>query len=258
MHKTCMMVDVSNLVARAFYGTGKDATPNLGLGRYNLNKMIKSLLEEVSPYRPIAALDLGVSFRKEIDPMYKAQRSEKPEDLKLLLKEAPTIFAGHGFEVYAAEGWEADDVMAHICNVLAPEGWRTLMVTQDRDMWQMVYGEGVPGAPGNYVYSYQKGSYSLISVSEVRGRMGVPPHRVALYKALAGDASDNIKGVPKIGEKGAIRLASEYGSVKKIYDNLDRIANPEKKHLVNFGLENALRMERLCKLDIHCPAERIL
>lgn len=254
--KKLMILDGNSVVNRAFYGVrplnAPDGTPTNAV--YGFLAILQKLFEGEAPDSLCVAFDLPApTFRHEMYEGYKAQRKPMPEELAVqmpLLKE--TLDAMHIRRLEAA-GWEADDVLGAVSAICEKSGWACEIVTGDKDSFQLIT--------------------ETTSVLHVKSRMGqtetilydrarfeeeygfAPPLMVDL-KALMGDASDNIPGVPGIGEKTALDLVRRYGRVADIYAGLDGldIKDSVRKKLAA-GRESAEMSYTLATISREAPVE---
>lgn len=141
--------------------------------------------------------------------------------------------------------------MATIADANLGAGWRTLLCTGDKDLLAAAHDEG--GGRGTFILNHHAGSYHALGPEQVLNKMGVPPHRVALYKAIAGDPGDNIPGGRKMGPVAARRLAGSYASVRQLFKHLDRLQSSDRRGLEASGLEHMLLQERLTTLRFDAP-----
>lgn len=261
MPNLALVIDLSNLSARAYFAAkqGKEDQSVIGLARHNLIKMTKTVLRECDPLRILVACDGdGPTFRHELYAPYKAGRSEKDAEYSLLQHAAPAILAEEfGAEVYASPGFEADDVIACLADQMLPYGFRTVVLSSDADLHQLVTETG--GGAGTYQLRYESGTYRVVDVKTVTEKFKVPPHRVALAKALMGDSGDGYPGVASVGPVAAARLANQFPSVGAMYANLDKIASKgDRSKLEAAGETHALLMYRLAALRLDAPLQRVL
>jgi DNA polymerase I len=214
------LIDGHSLAYRAFYALPSDlATPSGQVTNavYGFTSMLIKLLGEEHPDAVAVAWDTPTAtFRKERYEGYKAQREAAPDLFRSqlpLMREVADVLRISQFE---APGWEADDIIATIARRAAAEGWEVLIVTGDRDAFQLI------GGPVT-VYYTRRGITDTVTADSVyvEDRYGITPDRYADYAALRGDSSDNLPGVPGVGEKTAAKLVAGYGSLEGIYDHLD-------------------------------------
>jgi DNA polymerase-1 len=217
------VIDGSSQMYRAYHAirglTGPDGRSTNAV--YGFVTMLRKLIEEHRPTAVVAAFDLaGPTFRSEMAADYKANRAPMPPDL---IEQVPWVHRACealGVPIVTCEGFEADDVIATIANRAGDAGYQVVIVTGDKDLLQLVRDTIVVLNPRDEGIWYD--------AEGVRKRFGVPPERVVDVLALMGDAIDNIKGVPGIGEKGAIDLISTYGSLDELLGRASEVA--QKKY----------------------------
>jgi DNA polymerase-1 len=156
-------------------------------------------------------------------PAYKAQRSPMPDDLKLQIPLVQSLADACGLPVLSAEGFEADDLMATYARLARAEGMEVYLMTRDKDLMALV-------DDGTRLFDPGRGGErpEVIDAAWVEGKMGVPPHQVRDFLALVGDASDNVPGVPRVGEKTAAELLKLYPDIDAIYAHLEEIGAKKK------------------------------
>ncbi len=217
---TLALLDGHSLAYRAFYALPSDlATPagqvtNAVLGFTN---MLVRLLREEQPDAIAVAWDVrGPNLRREKYPEYKAQRESPPDLFASQLPLIQEVLDVLRIRQLTSPGYEADDVIATVTEQARSESWRVLVVTGDRDSFQLV-DDGVT------VLYTRRGISDVVTASPewIEGKYGIKPNQYRDYAALRGDNSDNLPGVPGVGEKTASRLIAQYGSVAGIYEHLD-------------------------------------
>jgi len=222
------LVDAMALAYRSFYAlmrTGMrapDGTPTTAI--YGFAQALLRVVETRRPAHMAIVRDLpGPTFRHAMYPAYKAQRSPMPDDLKLQIPLVEQLASACGLPVLSAEGFEADDLMATYARLARAEGMDVYLMTRDKDLMALV-DEGTrlfdPGRGGERP--------EVIDAAWVEGKMGVPPRQVRDFLALVGDASDNVPGVPRVGEKTAVELLRQYPDIDAIYAHLDEIGAKKK------------------------------
>ena len=248
--KRVYLVDGNSYLYRAFY-----ATPHLSNSRgfptnaiYAFVSMIKKLRNTENPDELIIVFDSkGPSFREEISAQYKAQRPPMPDNLSIQVPVVKKIMDALGLPLLEKEGFEADDIIATMVkNLETREDVMTLIVTSDKDMMQLV---------GEKVKILDSMKNLLIGENEVREKFGVSPGNIIDYLALCGDASDNIPGVPGIGEKTARELVAAMGSIDEIYGHIDEISKKAVKERLLTGREKAEMSRKLAGLRYDVPIE---
>jgi len=220
--KTLILIDANALIHRAFYAlppmTGRDGSPTNAL--YGLSSILLKITREMKPDYVVAAFDLPIpTFRHKEFEAYKAQRKKASPELVAQLKAAPTVFDAFGIRTLSKEGYEADDVIASLAEQFGGEPkLKVIIITGDLDTLQLVRGEKV------IVSTMKKGIGETViyDEKEVRARFGLSPDQLPDYKGLKGDPSDNIPGVPGIGDKTAIKLLQEFHDLENLYETIEK------------------------------------
>ena len=216
-----MILDGNSIVNRAFYGvrplTAPDGTPTNAV--YGFLAILRRLLDEVKPDALCVAFDLkDPTFRHRAYEGYKAQRRPMPEDLAAQMPVLKDVLDAMGIRRYEISGYEADDILGTAAAVCEKQGWRCTVVTGDKDSLQLISEQTT-------VCNVRtaKGQTDTIFYTPQRfaGEYGFTPDKMIDLKALMGDSSDNIPGVPGIGEKTAMDLVQRYGGIDRIYAALD-------------------------------------
>lgn len=219
--KTLLLIDANSLLHRAYHAlpplTARDGSPAGAL--YGVAKIMNKILREEKPEYVAACFDRPEpTFRDEEFAEYKAQRPETDGELITQLIASHDLFRALGVRVFDQAGFEADDCIATLANrFAATEDLQTVILTGDRDTLQLVRDDRV------VVRAPKKGisETKIYDENTIREEYGLSPQQIVDYKALSGDPSDNIRGVPGVGPKTAIALISKYGSMEKI------LAHPE-------------------------------
>src|SRR5512143_3537322 len=193
-------------------------------GIYGFARELLRILEQEKPEYLAVAFDTGRTFRHEIFPDYKATRAKMPDDLRAQLGKIRELVDAFNIPRLEMEGYEADDVLGSIAHICAAEGMGVKIVTGDRDLLQLVNARTAVYLAGD--------DQNYFTEQDVVRKLGVRPDQVVDYKAIVGDKSDNIPGVPGVGEKTAIALLEKYGSLDGIYQNLDQVENRWKAKLL--------------------------
>ena len=217
-YKPLVLVDGSSYLFRAYH-----SPPHLTNSRgeatgaiYGVVNMLKSLVKQYSPERMIVIFDAkGPTFRNEMYSEYKANRPPMPDDLRYQIEPLHKIIKAMGLPLIAIEGVEADDVIGTIADEQSKKGNDVLISTGDKDMAQLV---------NPHVTLINTMTNTVMDPDGVVGKFGIPPELIIDYLALMGDKVDNIPGVPGVGEKTAVALIQGLGSIKSIYENLDKVA----------------------------------
>jgi DNA polymerase I len=205
-----ILIDGSNWLFRAFHAlpplTAPDGTPTGAV--YGMNNMLRRLIKDYQPRHLAMVFDPpGRTFREDIYADYKATRGATPEDLLRQFPLVVELCEAMGLRVLQVDGVEADDVIGTLATSAAAAGQEVLIVTGDKDMAQLV-------TPRVHLLDTMKNR--RLDPAGVKERFGVPPERIVDFLALMGDTSDNIPGVPGVGEKTAAKLVAEYGSAEGV------------------------------------------
>lgn len=231
--KRVILVDGNNLMFRSFYATaytGNIMRNSKGFptnALYGFVSMINKIINEEKPEYIAVAFDIGKNFRKEKYDFYKEGRHETPDDLKRQMPLARTILDAMGIKYLELEPYEADDIIGTLARMadLDPN-YDATIVSSDRDLLQLI-------SPVVDVKLLKQTGYIKYNPLTFEEDYGIEPIKVIDLKALAGDASDNIPGVKGIGEKTALKLLQEYGSLEGIYENIENIKGKTKEKLEN-------------------------
>ena len=231
--------------------TGEDVRAVLGF----LNIFLKTLNDR-SPTHVAVAFDVSApTFRHERFADYKAHRPPTPPELRPQFDVIKEVMTAFGVPIYEQAGIEADDVLGTLCRQADEQDIDTVVLTGDTDTLQLV------SSRVSVLLSHAVGNRTLYDVESVKERYGgLGPESVAEIKALEGDSSDNIPGVPGIGRKTAIKLLTEYGSIPGIYEHIDEVKPPRaKKNLAEYrdtAFEAHFLTTIKCDADISLEMER--
>jgi DNA polymerase I len=240
------LVDGSNYVYRAFYGipqlTNSKGFPTNAI--YGFTTMLLKLLRDLQPDYIVVTFDLkGATLRHEEYVDYKATRKPMPDDLIPQVPFIKDVVRGLSVTVLEKQGVEADDLIGTLAGKASSLGWKTILVSGDKDLMQLI-DENV-----TMIDTMKDKTYDVAAVKE---RFGVTPDKVTEILGLMGDTSDNIPGVPGIGPKTAQRLIEEYGSVEEVIRNTENLRNVKLRESFRRHAEQA-RMSRqlaLIRTDI--------
>lgn len=181
--------------------------------------MLLDVLREHEPDYILVSFDVGVTFRHEQFDGYKAHRRPMPDELRPQIDRMKQVLDALNIPIYEAAGFEADDVIGTLSRQATEKGLDALIVTGDSDMLQLVDDSVSVVLPGGQRF----GEYRIFDCEAVTARYGFGPERVIDYKALVGDKSDNIPGVPGIGDKTAKQLIDQFGSIDEMFERVDEI-----------------------------------
>lgn len=251
--KKMVLIDGNSLLFRAYYATAygsvmrsKDGTPTNAI--YALANMLNKVLDSTSPDYALIAFDTDKkTFRHEEYQDYKAGRKPAPEDLVVQFPLAREMVSKMGIKCYELAGYEADDIVATMARIGEENDCKVEIYSSDRDLFQLISAKTTVNIP-------KKGTSDILAVtpSVLKEEYGLLPSQVTDYKGIFGDTSDNIKGIKGIGEKGALKLIQEYGSLENIYENIDCIDGKLRQKLID-GKEDGFYSKRIATICNSVP-----
>ncbi len=231
--KKVVLVDGNNLLFRSYYATAYTGSilrnskgfPTNAL--YGFTAMINKIIEEEKPEYMVVAFDIGKNFRKEKYDFYKEGRHETPDDLKIQMPIARKLLNAMGVSFRELAPYEADDIIGTIAaHAEKDQEYYSLIVSSDKDLLQLISFE-------TEVKLLKQTGFIRFNENTFKEEYGIDPIKIIDLKALMGDSSDNIPGVKGIGEKTALKLLQEYGSLENIYENIDNIKGKNQEKLIN-------------------------
>ncbi len=268
--KTLLLIDANSLIHRSFHAlpplTAKDGKPVQAI--YGISSILLRLWRDGRPAegeaRPTGEARFGgrpeyaaalfdrpePTFRKKKYAEYKAQRPAAPDELISQIIEAHNLFPAFGIKTFERPGFEADDLIATFAEKFRTEpDIRVVILTGDRDTLQLVQGEKV------VVRTFKTGVSETVTYDEkaVIEKYGLLPNQLIDYKALVGDPSDNIKGVPGIGPKTATEILKKFGTLDAVYNNL--AGDPKLEARLGPFRKEAELSKELVILERHVPVE---
>lgn len=249
------LIDAYAQIFRAYYAfAGRPMRNREGLNTSPIFGFVKFLRDIIINERPhylgVAFDPKGGNFRNELFPEYKANRSETPEDIVAAVPYIKEVLQAMRIPILEVAGYEADDVIGTLSHKAAAAGYDVYMVTPDKDFGQLV-------TPNVRIYKQRKGGegIEIIGPEQIKEHYGFDdPRKVVDILALWGDAADNIPGVKGVGEKGAIKLVNEIGTVEDILDNLDRLKGKQREN-VEAGAEQLRLSKVLATISLDAPIE---
>jgi len=248
-----MAIDANALIHRAYHAlpplTTSKGEPSGAL--YGLCLTILNVLKTFKPAYIAAAFDSPEkTFRHKEYAAYKGTRKKADDDLIKQIVRGQEIFKAFGIHVLAVPGFEADDIIGTLASKAQKEKLETIIVTGDQDALQLVNDDVK-------VFMLKRGIKDTMTMGEkdVIERYGLRPNQIVDYKSLRGDASDNIPGVPGIGEKTATELLQKYGTVESIYKKINELPEKYQKKLRD-GEDKALMSKRLAQIEMNVPLEK--
>jgi DNA polymerase-1 len=247
------LIDGNSLVYRAFFALPEsiatsDGRPTNAI--FGFASMLVKLLTDHGVQPTVVVWDAGSSGRRDVYPEYKGDRPSRPDLLAEQYPHMEPLVEAFGYTNYRVEGYEADDVIATIAQRAKAEGIPVTVVTGDRDAFQLV-GDGVK------VMATSRGitETKTYDRQEVIDRYGIPPELIPDFYGLKGDTSDNIPGVPGIGDKTAAQLLQEFGSLEAVLEGIDRISGAKRKENLTIHADDARISKRLATAQCDVPVD---
>jgi len=213
-------------------------------GIFGFARELLRIYEQEKPDYLAVAFDTGKTFRDEIFPDYKATRAKMPDDLRAQIERIRQMVDAFNVPRLEMEGFEADDVLGSVARWGAAQGLGVKIITGDRDLLQLVDERTIVYLAGD--------DQNYITADDVIGKLHVRPEQVVDYKAIVGDKSDNIPGVPGVGEKTAEALLAKYTTLDNIYAHLDEI-EPRWRTKLEAGKESAYMSRDLAAIRTDLP-----
>lgn len=243
------LIDGNSYIYRAFYAirnlSNSKGFPTNAI--YGFTTMLLKVIKDRRPeYLAIAFDEKGPTVRHEEFAEYKAHRKPMPDDLIPQVPRIREMVRAFNIPVLAQTGYEADDIIGTVAKRAVADGYDVVIVSGDKDLLQLV---------NERVTMYDTMKDKNYTPAEVMERYGVPPHAMTEVMGLMGDASDNIPGVPGIGEKTAISLVKEYGSLERIFAAAETISKPKLRESILANIELARLSRRLATVITDLPVE---
>ena len=251
--KKIFLIDAYALVFKYYYAfLGRPMRNGAGMNTsciWGVTKFVRDILKREKPDLLGVAFDpKGGSFRSQIFPDYKANRPATPEDIIASVPYIKRILEAMCIPILEVEGYEADDVIGTLSHKALAEGYDVYMVTPDKDYGQLVRDHC-------RIYKQKGDAIEIVGREEIRERYGIDdPTLVRDILALWGDSSDNIPGVPGIGEKGACKLVQEWGTAENILANAASIKGRTGEKIAGWG-DKLLLSKRLATICLDVPVE---
>ena len=247
------LFDAYALIYRSYYAFMKAPRINSkGLNTSCIMGFCNTLNEILTKEKPThigVAFDHGKTFRHEAFPAYKAQREETPEDIKLSVPIIKNILEAYHIPILQVDGFEADDVIGTVATQAGKKGIKTYMLTPDKDYGQLV-SENV------FMFRPQHGGgYETLGVTEIEEKYGISsPLQVIDLLALMGDSADNFPGCPGVGEKTAVKLINQFGSVESLIENSAQVKG-KLREKVESAVEDIKMSKFLATIRTDVPVE---
>jgi DNA polymerase-1 len=250
--KKLLLIDGHSMAYRAFYALPvENFTTAMGQHTnaiYGFATMLISLIKEEKPTHVAVAFDVSrKTFRSEIFPEYKANRASTPDEFRSQMSYLHEFIDGCGIEHFQLEGYEADDLIATISKKAEKDGFEVLICTGDRDSFQLVN-------PKTTVLYPKRGVSDLARMTPeaVIEKYGMTPDQYPDFAALRGDPSDNLPSIPGVGEKTAAKWVVEYGSLKDLLSEVDKVGGKVGQALRD-NIDNVIRNRELTQLVHDAP-----
>jgi DNA polymerase-1 len=249
------LIDGNSLVYRAFFALPESIATSTGEPTnaiFGFASMLVKLITEYGMTPTVVAWDAGTSGRTETYPEYKAQRRSRPDLLREQWPAFEPLVDAFGYRNARLEGFEADDVIATLAQQAIEQGIAVSIVTGDRDAFQLIDEQGLVSVMATARGITETKRYDRAAVIE---RYGIAPEQIPDFYGLKGDTSDNIPGVPGIGEKTAAELLQNFGSLEQLLERTDDVSGVKRReNLVNHR-DDALISKRLATMQRDLPLE---
>ena len=254
MSKRLLLIDGHSMAYRAFYALPAENFTTAGGQHtnaiYGFATMLLSLLSSEKPTHVAVAFDVSrKTFRSEIFPEYKANRAKTPDEFRSQMSYLHELVSAFGISTFEIEGYEADDILATIAKRAESEGAEVLICTGDRDSFQLVNDKTTVLYPKRGVSDLAR-----MTPAAVAEKYGMSPSQYPDFAALRGDPSDNLPSVPGVGEKTASKWIIEFGSLKELIANVDKLPGKAGQSLRD-SINNVILNSELTQLVTDVPLE---
>jgi len=252
MSKRLLLIDGHSMAYRAFYALPAEnfttASGQHTNAIYGFATMLLSLLSSEKPTHVAVAFDVSrKTFRSEIFPEYKANRTKTPDEFRSQMSYLHELVSAFGITQFEVEGYEADDVIATITKRAEKEGAEVFICTGDRDSFQLVNDKTTVLYPKRGVSDLAR-----MTPDAVQEKYGMSPTQYPDFAALRGDPSDNLPSIPGVGEKTAAKWVVEYGSLQELLSNVDKVGGKVGQSLRD-SIDNVIRNRELTQLVTEVP-----
>ncbi|NCW43360.1 MAG: DNA polymerase I [Actinobacteria bacterium] len=254
MSKRLLLIDGHSMAYRAFYALPAEnfttATGQHTNAIYGFATMLLSLLSSEKPTHVAVAFDVSRNtFRSEIFPEYKANRTKTPDEFRSQMSYLHELVSAFGITQFEVEGYEADDVIATITKQAEKESAEVLICTGDRDSFQLVNDKTTVLYPKRGVSELAR-----MTPDAVQEKYGMSPAQYPDFAALRGDPSDNLPSIPGVGEKTAAKWVVEFGSLQELLSNVDKVGGKVGQALRD-SIDNVIRNRELTQLVAEVPLD---
>src|SRR4051812_38219450 len=250
------LIDGNSLAYRAFFALPETIATSKGFPTnaiFGFASMLVKILTEYGPKATLVVWDAGMSGRGEISEDYKAGRKPRPDLLKEQWPHFQPLVEAFGYQNVRVEGYEADDVIATLALRARDQGIDVMVVTGDRDMFQLTQYERIR------IMATSRGitDTKIYDAQAVTDRYGIGPQLIPDFYGLKGDTSDNIPGVPGIGDKTAAELLQRFGTLETVLESIDEISGAKRKENLTNHADDARLSKRLATAVTDVPVEEI-
>lgn len=257
MAEKLFLIDAMAMIYRAYFAMIgrplKDSKGNNVSAIYGFVNAMLRILEEENPDHIAVCFDTEKpTFRHKEFPQYKAQRAEIPDDMPWQINEVKDIVNLYNIPMIELEGYEADDIIGTLVKQAEKENVMSYMVTPDKDYMQLVSDKSFIYKPTK-TSTGSSGGMEVVGIEGVKAKFGVMPEQVIEILGLMGDTADNIPGVKGVGEKTAISLIQEHGTIEQLYSNINSITKPKLKEILIRDKANAYLAKRLVTIKTDVP-----
>ncbi|MBQ6671173.1 MAG: DNA polymerase I [Firmicutes bacterium] len=249
-----VIIDGNSLVNRAYYAIQRPMITKDGMytqGIYGFLSMLQKIRADYSPTHMLVAYDRKApTFRHKEYTDYKAGRKRMPDELAMELPVLKEILSAMGISQYETDGFEADDIIGTTARMAEDAGMECFVITGDRDALQLATDR-------TSVIITKKGisEFKLYDDAAMKEEYGFDHEQFIDYKALRGDTSDNIPGIEGVGEKTAIKLIQQFGSLEGLLSNVDKVENAKLRQRIEDGAQTALMSKRLATIITNVPVD---
>ena len=259
--KKFVAIDGNSIINRAFYGIMGSKMLMTADGKYTnavygFLAILFKILEDLNPDYLAVAFDLRApTKRHELYKEYKGTRKGMPNELAEQMPILKNVLRAMNITILEKEGYEADDILGTISKMAAAQGIETIILSGDRDNFQLIEKNIKVRIPHTKAGKTETEDYDIAKVREI---YGLPPEKLIEVKGLMGDTADNIPGIPGVGEKTALRLIKDYGSVETLYEKIEKMQDDLKGALRQKIIDNkelAFLSKQLGTIDINAPID---
>ncbi|MCE1165630.1 MAG: DNA polymerase I [Bacteroidetes bacterium] len=260
MAEKLFLIDAMAMIYRAYFamigrplkdGKGNNVSAVYGF----VNSLIKILEDEKPDHIAVCFDTEKPTFRHKEFPAYKAQRAEIPDDMPWQIDEVKEVVKLFNIPSIELPGYEADDIIGTLVRQAEKEDVHSFMVTPDKDYMQLVSEKNFLYKPSRTSTGSRTADVEIVGIEQVKVKFGVTPDKVIDVLGLMGDAADNIPGVKGVGEKTAIALIQEYGSIDGVYNNIEKISKPKLKEMLINDKKNAYLARHLVTIFTEVPMD---